>query len=126
LKTLIYWLITDTSQQAQLPSTDLLAASPIVEEEVDVESSPSPLNHEVISPDQRPALHAGDLEKDQSKGGDGQISAGNLNLDASSDQRIAVVAKHNADLASMFKPGGNSSKDAAPMVNILPTNVAIS
>ena len=113
----------DTFQQAQLPSIDLLAASLIVEEEAD---SPSPLNHEVTSPDQRPTSHVEDLEKDQSKGNEGQISAGNLILDASSDQHVVVVTKHNADFGSTFKTGGNLSKDAAPMANIQPTNVAIS
>jgi len=51
----------DTSQQAQLPSADLLAASPIVEEEADVESSPTPLNLEVFLPKQRLTSHTEDL-----------------------------------------------------------------
>ena len=115
----------DTSQQAQLSSANLLAASPIVEEEADVESSPFPLNHEVLPPDQHPTSHAEDLEKDQSKKGDGQISAGNLIPDASSDQHIVIVTKHNVVPCSTFDLGDTSSKDDVPMANVQPTNMAI-
>jgi len=47
----------DTSQQTQLPSTDPLAASPILEEEPGVETSPPQENLEVTSPNQHPELH---------------------------------------------------------------------
>jgi len=80
----------------------------------------------VLSPDQRPASHAEDLGQEQSKGGDGQNSAGHLIPDASSDQHIVVVTKCNVDLGSAFDLGDKSSKDATPMANVQTTNVAIS
>ena len=94
----------DTSQQAQLPTIDLLAASPIAEEEAGVESSPPLLNLEVTSPNQHP---------------------GDSSLDAHTDQHI-VVGKYNVSLGNTSNPGDNSSKDATPMVKIQTTNVALS
>ena len=64
------------------------------------------------------------MGQDQSKGGDGQSSAGHSIPDASSNQQILAVTKHNIDLGSAFDLG-NSSKDATLVVNVQ-SNVAIS
>ena len=85
---------TDTSQQAQLPTTNLLAASPIAEEDAGVDSSPPPLNLEVTSPNQHPESHVEGLENDQSKGNDGQIDTWDSSLDAHTDQHIPRKMPH--------------------------------
>jgi len=80
-----------------------LAASPIAEEEADVESSPSPLNLEVLSSKQRPASHVEDL---------GQ------------DHQIVAVTQSNVDIGSKFDLG-NLLRDAKLVVDVQ-SNVAIS
>ena len=80
-----------------------MAASPIVEEEADVESSPSLLNLEVLSSKQRPDSHAEDLRQ---------------------DQQIVAVTQCNVDIGSAFDLG-NSSNDVTPVVDVQ-SNVAIS
>jgi len=84
-------------------SADLLATSPIVEEEADIESSPSPLNLEVLSPKQRLVSHAEDLRQ---------------------DQQMVAVTQCNFDIGSTFGLG-DSSKDTTSAVDVH-SNVAIS
>ena len=116
----------DTSQQAQLPSNDLLAESPILEEEPGVETSPPPKNLEVTSPNQHPELHVEGLEEEQSKGDDDRIIAEDSSFDDQEKQYIIVASEHNVVSGNMSKLGMTSSKDATPTANTQTPNTTIS
>jgi len=116
----------DTSQQAQLISTDPLVTSPILKEEPVIENSPPLENPEVTSPNQHPEPHAEGLEEERSREGDDRNIAEDLSLDDQVDQYIMVASEHNVDSGNKSNTALPSSKDATPAANTQAPNVTMS
>ena len=116
----------DTSQQAHLPSTYPLTASPIFEEEPGIETSPPLENPEVTSSNQHLKLHVEGSEEEQSKGDDDRIIVEDSSYDDEADQYIMVASERNVGSGNMSKPDLTSSKDPTPATNAQITNTVIS
>jgi len=117
---------TDTSQQAQLLSTDPLVPSPILEEELGVGTSPPPENLEVTSPNQHPGTPVEGLEEDKSREGDDRDNVEDPSLDDQVDQYIMVPNEQHFESGHQSNPALPSSKDVPPAANILASSTAMS
>jgi len=101
-------------------------ASPILEEEPGVETSPSPENPEVTSPNQHRELHVEGLEEERSREGDHRNIAEESSPDDQVDQYIVVASEYNVDSGNKSDPALPSSKDATPVANTQAPNAIMS